>query len=115
VARRLLHRLPREVLRSVRLLVRPETVLRWHRDLIARRHARISRPIRVGRPRTIWWIRHWSCAWAREQRLGISQNPRRLPVVGIKVAASTVWEILQDAGIDPAQGTSTEVMAGAVR
>jgi putative transposase len=28
----LLHRLPRDVLRRIRLLVRPETVLRWHRD-----------------------------------------------------------------------------------
>jgi hypothetical protein len=37
------------VLRRIRLLVRPETVLRWHRDLIARRHAAISRP---KRPRT---------------------------------------------------------------
>lgn len=27
------HRLPTEVLRRFRLLVRPETVLRWHRDL----------------------------------------------------------------------------------
>ena len=27
----LLHRLPRDVLRRVRLLVRPDTVLRWHR------------------------------------------------------------------------------------
>ena len=35
----LLHRLPPNVLRSVRLLVRPDTVLRWHRTLIARRHA----------------------------------------------------------------------------
>jgi putative transposase len=35
----LLHRLPRDVLRRVRLLVRPDTVLRWHRDLVARRHA----------------------------------------------------------------------------
>jgi hypothetical protein len=40
----LLHRMPRDVLRRVRLLVRPETVLRWHRNLVARRHARISRP-----------------------------------------------------------------------
>jgi len=35
----LLHRLPRDVLCQFRLLVRPETVLRWHRDLLARRHA----------------------------------------------------------------------------
>jgi hypothetical protein len=31
----LLHRLPPDVLRRMRLLVRPETVLGWHRDLIA--------------------------------------------------------------------------------
>ena len=30
----LLYRLPRTVLRQIRLLVRPETVLRWHRDLV---------------------------------------------------------------------------------
>src|SRR5690348_5459873 len=30
----LLHRLPRGVLHRVRLLVRPDTVLRWHRDLL---------------------------------------------------------------------------------
>ena len=33
----LLHRLPREVLGRFWLLVQPETVLRWHRDLLARR------------------------------------------------------------------------------
>jgi hypothetical protein len=31
----LLQRLPRDVLHRVRLLVRPETVLRWHRDMLA--------------------------------------------------------------------------------
>jgi hypothetical protein len=34
-----------------RLLIQPETVLRWHRDLLARRHAARSRPRRPGRPR----------------------------------------------------------------
>src|SRR2546421_3333418 len=34
----LLHRLPREVLGRFRLLIRPDTVLRWHRDLLTRRH-----------------------------------------------------------------------------
>ena len=36
----LLHRLPRDVLRDLRLLVRPDTVLRWHRGLLARRRGR---------------------------------------------------------------------------
>jgi putative transposase len=53
----LLHRLPRDVLRGIRLLVRPETVLPWHRDLIARRHAALSRPRRAGRPPTLRSIR----------------------------------------------------------
>ena len=53
----LLHRLPRDVLGRFRLLIRPETVLRWHRDLLARRHAARSRPGRPGRPRTVRSIR----------------------------------------------------------
>jgi putative transposase len=36
----LLASLPRQVLRRLRLLVRPDTVLRWHRDLMNQRHAR---------------------------------------------------------------------------
>lgn len=34
--------LARAPLRRLRLLVSPDTVLRWHRDLIKRRHARLS-------------------------------------------------------------------------
>jgi hypothetical protein len=53
----LLHHLPKPTLDSLRLLVRPDTILRWHRDLQARRHAAGSRPRRRGRPRTIRSIR----------------------------------------------------------
>lgn len=53
----LLHRLRRNVLRRIRLLVCADTVLRWHRDLIARRHAGISRPKRAGRPQTVRSVR----------------------------------------------------------
>jgi transposase len=99
----LLHRLPCDVLRSLRLQVRPETVLRWHRDLIARRHARTSRPTRVGRPRTIRSIRHLVLRLARENTSwGYRRIHGELLVLGVKVAASTVWEILHEAGIDPA-------------
>src|SRR5258706_10522998 len=62
----LLHRLPRDVLRRVRLLVRPDTVLRWHRDLLARRHAAVSRPKRPGRPRTVHCVRMQVLRLARE-------------------------------------------------
>jgi putative transposase len=40
----LLHRLPKNVLAQLHLVVRPRTVLRRHRNLIARLHALRSRP-----------------------------------------------------------------------
>jgi transposase InsO family protein len=99
----LLHRLPKPTLHTLRLLVRLDTILSWHRDLQARRHATASRPRRQGRPRTIRSIR------ALVLRL-VAENPswgyRRvhgeLLTLGITVAASTVWKILREAGIDPA-------------
>jgi putative transposase len=64
----LLHQLPRPSLHRLRLLVRPDTILRRHRDLIARRHATVSRPRRRGRPRTVRSIPRWCCAWSRRTR-----------------------------------------------
>ncbi len=61
----LLSGLPRPALQNLRLLVRPDTVLRWHRDLHARRHA-ASRPRLRGRPRTIRSIRALVLRLARE-------------------------------------------------
>jgi putative transposase len=53
----LLHRMRPEALGRMRLLVRPDTVLRWHRDLLRRRHAARSKPKRPGRPPTMRSIR----------------------------------------------------------
>jgi putative transposase len=97
------------LLRRIRLLVRPDTVLRWHRDLIARRHAGISRPKRAGRPPTVRSVRVLVLRLARENSSwGYRRIHGELLVPGVKVAPSTVWEILKEAGIDPApQRTST--------
>ena len=73
----LLHRLPRQALCRLRLLVGPDTVLRWHRALIAGRHATRSRPKRPGRPRTVRSIRLLVLRLARgESRLGVSEAAR---------------------------------------
>ena len=66
----LVHRLRPEVLRRLRLLVRPDTVLRWHRDLIAGRHAARSRPKRPGRPRTVLPSVCWCCGWSGRTPVG---------------------------------------------
>jgi len=62
----LLHILPRPTLRRLHLIVSPNTVLRWHRDLLRRRHARISRPKRSGRRPTAGSIRALVLRLARE-------------------------------------------------
>jgi putative transposase len=104
------------VLHRIRLLVRPETVLRWHRDLIARHHARVSRPKRVGRPPTVRAIRVLVLRLARENSpWGYRRIHGELLVLGIMIAAATVWEILKDAGIDPAPERTSDNWAAFLR
>lgn len=78
-----------------------ETALRWHRDLIVSRYAARSRPKRGGRPRTVRSIRVLILRLARENpNWGYRRVHDELLVLGVKVAASTVWEILKEAGIE---------------
>jgi hypothetical protein len=91
----LLHQLPRDVLKRLHLAVRPDTVLRWHRNMIARRHARRPRPRHPGRPRTVRSIRALVLRLVRDNHgWGYRRVHGELLVLGIKVAASAVWEIL---------------------
>ena len=99
----LLHRLPKDKLRYLLLLVRPDTLLRWHRDLLKRRHAATCVPKRRGRPPTIRSVRALVLRLARENASwGYRRIHGELAALGIKVAASTVWEILKEHGIPPA-------------
>src|SRR3954454_12050901 len=99
----LVHQLPRPSLHRVRLLVRPDTILRWHRDVTARRHATGSRPHRRGRPRTVHSIRTLVLRLVAENpSWGYRRGHGELLTLGLKVAPSTVWEILRTAGVDPA-------------
>ena len=112
----LLHAVPARVLGRMRLLVRPETVLRWHRDLLARRHAASSRPKRRGRPPTVRSIRLLVVRMARENPgWGYRRIHGELLVLGVQVAPSTVWQILHDAGIDPADRRGADTWAAFLR
>jgi putative transposase len=75
----LLHRLPRQTLHQIRLVVRPDTILRWHRDLMAAHHARISRPRRIGRPRACGQFDNWSCASPGRTAPGLPAHPEHRP------------------------------------
>jgi putative transposase len=87
-------------LAGMRLIVTPATVLRWHRDIVRRRWARLSRS---GRPATHRKVRSVVLRLARENEAwGYRRIHGELAGLGITVAPSTVWQILKNAGIDPA-------------
>ncbi|MCF6476933.1 helix-turn-helix domain-containing protein, partial [Nonomuraea sp. MG754425] len=112
----LLTSLPREVLRRLRLLIQPDTVLRWHRDLMGRRHARTCRPKRRGRPPTVRSIRVLVLRLVRENpSWGYRRVHGELTTLGIKVAPSTVWEILKQEGLDPAPERASTTWADFLR
>ena len=94
---------PTERLAAMRLIITPGTILRWHRDIVCRRWARLSRRGRSGRPATHRRVRSVVLRLARKNE---SWRYRRihgeLAGLGITVAPSTVWQILKNAGINPA-------------
>jgi putative transposase len=91
--------LPRSAWSS--FLVRPATVLRWHRELVARRWTYAHR--RPGRPGTPVAVRELVLRLARENPgWGYRRIQGELVGLGVRLAASTVWTILREAGIEPA-------------
>jgi putative transposase len=74
--------------------------MRWYRALVARRW---TYPRRAGRPRKPTEIRRLVVRFAEESATwGYPRIQGELKHLGIAIAPSTVWSILQEAGIDPA-------------
>ena len=81
--------------------VTPETLLRWHRDLIKRRWTYPHR--QPGRPSTVPELRRLILRMAAENPTwGYRRIHGELARLGQKVAPSTVWLLLKRCGIDPA-------------
>src|SRR6266702_7599241 len=99
----LLSVIPKSRRQGLRLLVTPDTILRWHRDIVRRRWAARSKHGRTGRPTTRRHIKALVRRLARENPdWGYRRIHGELAGLGVKVAASTVREILKANGIDPA-------------
>jgi putative transposase len=83
------------------LIISPRTLLRWHADLVRRHWAYPRRS--AGRPRTEASVRALVLEMARANPgWGYRRIHGELVGLGHKLAPSTVWQILKDAGIDPA-------------
>jgi putative transposase len=82
------------------LLVTPPTILRWHRQLVARRWT--TQPARPGRPAIPDSLRALVVRLATENHnWGYRRIHGELASLGYRIGASTVWKILHTAGIDP--------------
>src|ERR1022692_109208 len=98
----LLGAIPKARRQGLRLLVTPDTIVRWHWDIVRRRWGARSMQGKPGRPAPRQSIRALVRRLARENPgWGYRRIHGELAGLGIKVAASTVWEILRASGIDP--------------
>ena len=99
----LLGAIPKARRQGLRLQVTPDTMLRWHRDIVRRRWAARSMRGKAGLPATRKNIKTLVLRLARENpEWGYRRIHGELAGLGVKIAVSTVWEILKKAGIDPA-------------
>ena len=98
-----LSRLLPQQLRRCRI-VTPATLLRWHRELVARRWTYRKRGVSAGgRPPTVAVISVLVLRLARENPTwGHRRIHGELVGLGHRIAAATVWNILHRAGVDPA-------------
>ncbi len=94
-------RLGRRVLRQVATIVTPDTILRWHRQLIARKWT--CEPKRPGRPGIMREISSLILRMATENPAwGYTRIQGALKNLGHAVARSTVAKVLKANGIPPA-------------
>ena len=102
------HKLGRKLLSEMATIVTPDTILRWHRELIARKWTFNRR--RTGRPGVMKEIEDLVVRMGSENpRWGYRRIQGALSNVGHNVAFNTVKRILRSRGIEPApeRGTKT--------
>jgi putative transposase len=94
------HRLGRRLLGRVATIVTPDTILRWHRRLIAQKWTYARR--RPGRPGTMKTLAVLIGRMARENPTwGYSRIQGGLKNVNHRVARSTIARVLKEQGIPP--------------
>jgi putative transposase len=87
--------------RQKRFFVQPDTLLRWHRDLVRRKwtyaHRRPGRPaLPTGTVSLVLRLARESPTWGYRRIHG------ELAAAGVRLAPSTVWAILRRHGVEPA-------------
>ena len=94
--------LGRKALHELGTIVTPETLLRWHRELVARKWTFVERR-GPGRPRIRGELVALAVRMARENRgWGYTRIQGAMANLGYKLGRGTIGRILKDHGIEPA-------------
>jgi putative transposase len=97
------HALGRKALLELTTIVTPDTILRWHRELVAKKWDHSDKRKTVGRPRIRQVIVDSILRFARENPTwGYDRIQGALANVGYHIADSTVANVLKAHGIEPA-------------
>ena len=97
------HRLGRKVLADVATVARPDTILAWYRNLVARKFDGSKMRRSPGRPRIKREIEQLIVRLAKENRdWGYDRIVGALANLGYKVCDQTVGNVLQRHGLSPA-------------
>jgi putative transposase len=84
-------------------LISPATLLRWHRELVARKWRLFKRRARPGRPSIRRDVRELIVRLARKNRgWGYPRIPGELKQLGVAVSTTTIRKILRRGGLGPA-------------
>ncbi len=94
--------LGRRALRELGTIVTPDTLLRWHRQLIARKYDGSGKR-GPGRPRIMAEIEELIVRMAKENRWGYTRIRGALSNLGHTVARTTIANVLARHGIEPRQ------------
>lgn len=95
-----------KVLSEICSIVTPDTIMRWHRRLIASKYDG-SKARKPGRPRVMQEVRQLILRFATENRTwGYERIEGELRKIGHRVVRTTVVNILRDHGLEPAPNRS---------
>jgi putative transposase len=97
------HALGRKALRELTTIVTPDTILRWHRELVARKWDHSDKRKAVGRPRIRQVVVDSILRFARDNPTwGYDRIQGALANVAYHISDTTVGNILKAHGIEPA-------------
>ncbi len=95
-------KLGRKTLSDICNAFSPDTILMWHRKLVARKYDGSKNRGKGGRPRISDYIKQYIIDMAQDNKhLGCRKLHGYLKYLGLKVSSSTISRVLREHGIEP--------------